>query len=156
MPRRTPPSAHACALTLLTARSYTARDLRRKLEQKGFDSTEIGATIERLTQSGLIDDARFASDYARQRLARGTAARRVTQELARKGIQPAIAGAAVAVVADEEQIDPTAAMEELARKKLRAVAALDADTQRRRVFGFLARRGYELEDIKRVIARVFP
>ena len=152
---RTNSSAHACALTLLTARSYTARDLRRKLEQKAFDSTEIASTMERLTQSGLIDDARYASEYARQRLARGTAARRVAQELARKGIQPAIADAAVTAVADEERIDPTAAMEELARKKLRAVATLDADAQRRRVFGYLARRGYELDDIKRVIARVF-
>jgi regulatory protein len=39
-------------------------------------------------------------------------------------------------------------------KKLKTLARLDAATQRRRLFAFLARRGYDGEDIARVVRDV--
>ena len=59
------------ALSLLAARAYTVRGMRRKLVQKGFDPKDVEATVERLLSSGLLDDARFAAEFARQRLVVG-------------------------------------------------------------------------------------
>jgi SOS response regulatory protein OraA/RecX len=42
-------------------------------------------------------------------------------------------------------------VESQARKKLASMGGLDDDTKRRRLFAFLARRGFELDDIKRAV-----
>ncbi|HZJ01569.1 MAG TPA: regulatory protein RecX, partial [Gemmatimonadaceae bacterium] len=56
------------ALNLLTARAYTTRDLTRKLTQKGFEKPAIDETIDRLAGNGLLNDEKFAEEFARQRL----------------------------------------------------------------------------------------
>jgi regulatory protein len=149
--------AHEYALNLLSARAYTMRDLKRKLMQKEFERNEIEATVERLVSNGLLDDTRYAAEFARQRLVvRGSSVRRVEQELARKGIDRAIAKSAVATVAEEESVDTIRSMERIARKKLASLAGLEPQVQRRRLFGFLARHGYDIDDIKKVTSQVLP
>jgi regulatory protein len=143
------------ALNLLSARAYTARNLRRKLVQKEFDPAEIETAMERLVASRLIDDARFASEYARQKLTLGgTSARRVEQQLQQRGIARDIAKEAVGSVVEDEEIDSASSAENVARKKFKSLSGLDVDTQRRRLFGFLARRGFDVDDVKRAVAAV--
>jgi regulatory protein len=45
-------------------------------------------------------------------------------------------------------------VEEAARKKLRSLVGLEPAVQRRRLYAFLARRGYDLDDIRAAIASV--
>ncbi|MEP6507680.1 MAG: regulatory protein RecX [Gemmatimonadales bacterium] len=143
------------SLNLLSARAYTARNLRRKLVQKAFDRVEIETTLERLIASRLIDDTRFASEFARQKLnLGGTSSRRVEQQLQQRGISREIAKDAVGSVIDEESIDTSASAERVARKKFKSLAGLDLETQRRRLFGFLSRRGFDVDDVKRAVAAV--
>lgn len=143
------------ALNLLSARAYTTRNLRRKLVQKEFEADEVDATIERLTASGLLDDRKYAAEFARYRLVvRGSSARRVEQDLARRGIDRETAKAALQGVMEDEPVDALSAIDRLARKKLLSLDGLDPEVKRRRLFGFLARRGYELEDIKRITSHL--
>ncbi|MEO7368125.1 MAG: regulatory protein RecX [Gemmatimonadaceae bacterium] len=143
------------SLNLLSARAYTARNLRRKLVQKAFDPADIETTMGRLIASRLIDDARFASEYARQKLTiGGTSSRRVEQELQKRGISREIARDAVGSVIDEESIDTSASADRAAKKKFKSLAGLDVETQRRRLFGFLSRRGFDIDDVKRAVAVV--
>ena len=145
------------ALKLLTARAYTVRDLRRKLEQKGFTSEESSETVERLISSGLLNDERYAAEFARQRLVvAGASVRRVEQLLAGKGIPRDVAKAAADQVVSEESIDTLVYIERFAQKKLRSMGDLEAAVKRRRLFGFLARKGYNLDDIKQVVSRILP
>ena len=145
-------SAYDYALNLLSARAYTTRNLRRKLVQKEFAPAVIESAMERLVSSGLLDDRRYASEFARQRLVvSSVSVRRVEQELARKGIARDVAKDATAAVVDEEEVDTVGSMERVARKKLALLGDLDPAVKRRRLFGFLARRGFELDDIRRVI-----
>jgi regulatory protein len=148
-------SAYEYALRLLTARSYTARSLLRKLTQKGIAPEEARAVLDRLEANGLVNDAKFAEQYARSKvLTSGASKRRVVQDLRRKGIAESLANTAIARVFEDEQIDSTAMAENAARKKLAQMGDLEPLILRRRLFGFLARRGYELEDIKTVVAKV--
>jgi regulatory protein len=145
------------ALNLLGARAYTVRNLRRKLTQKGFDPKESDEAIERLLEKGYLDDVKFASEFARQRLVGGGASiRRVEQQLAQRGIARDVAKVAAALVVEEEGVDPTATMEKIATKKVASMGDLDPLIKRRRLFGFLVRKGYELDDVNRVVRRIFP
>ena len=150
-------SAYEYALRLLTARSYTARSLLRKLTQKGIEPEAAQGVMDRLQASGLINDAKYAEQYTRSKVLTGGASkRRVVQDLRRKGIAQPLADAAIARVFADEEIDPVAMAEKAARKKVNQMGNLDPVVLRRRLFGFLARKGYELDDIKRVVKKVLP
>ena len=143
------------ALDLLAARAYTVRNLRRKLVQKEYSSDEIERAILRLSESGLLDDRKYAAEYARQKIVvAGSSVRRVRQELARKGVDAAIVAESLEVLVADEPVDQEAAIERMALKKLHSMGDVDPLARRRRVFGFLARKGYEIDEINRVLGRL--
>ena len=143
------------ALNLLSARAYTTRGLRQKLAQKGFDKADSDAAIERLLENGLLNDEKYAEEFARQRLVvAGASRRRVEQLLARKGIGREVAKAAAEKVIEDEEVDTIGSMEKIVRKKLMTMNGLDLALKRRRLFGVLARKGYEIDDINRVLSRI--
>jgi len=146
---------YARALDLLAARPYTVRELRRKLVQKEVPAEEAEAAVQRLLEAGLLDDAKYAAVFARSRLVgAGASARRIRQELGRKGIAAAVADDAVARVIAEEEIDTSEVIERVARRKLVSLGDLEPLVLRRRLFAFLARRGYDLDEIRDVVGRV--
>ena len=140
------------ALNLLAHRARSSSELSRTLQRKGEEKAHVEWAIARLTEQGLIDDAAFARAFARTKVVDGKhSRRRVQQDLARKGVSRALTDEAIDTVIEEEGVDQLAIVEEAARKKLRSLAGLDAAVQRRRLYGFLARRGYELDDIRRAL-----
>jgi regulatory protein len=143
------------ALDLLSARPYTVRQLRRKLIQKEVPADEADAVIERLLGAGLLDDERYALAYARSKLVgQGSSARRISQDLARKGVSAELSKQAIEQVVIDEEIDTRAVIERVARKKIASMGDLEPVVLRRRLFAFLARRGYEMEEIREVVAAV--
>ena len=143
------------ALDLLSARPYTVRQLRRKLIQKEVPADEADAVIERLIGAGLLDDERYALAYARSKLVgQGSSARRISQDLARKGVSTELSKQAIEQVVIDEEIDTRAVIERVARKKLASMGDLEPVVLRRRLFAFLARRGYEMDEIREVVAAV--
>lgn len=148
-------SSYDVALNLLTARQYTARNLRRKLVQKGFAADDADAAIERLIGNGLLDDARYAAAFARGKLlGQGASKRRIRQQLYQRGIQGDVADAAIEAVIEDESIDLEAVVEKDARKKLASLGGLEPLIVRRRLYAHLARRGYDIDEINRVMKRV--
>jgi regulatory protein len=148
-------SAYDHALNLLTARPYTARNLRRKLVQKGFATADTDVAIERLLGNGLLDDSHYAAQFARGRLlGPGTSRRRIRQQLYQRGIPAELADSAIETVIQEESVDLDAVVEKDARKKLTSLAGLDPLVIRRRLYAHLARRGYDLDEINAVLKKV--
>jgi regulatory protein len=103
---------------------------------------------------GLIDDADFARQLARSKVSGGASRRRLHQELFKRGVARDVADAAVAEVLEEEDVDQVAIAERVARKRLPSLASADAQSRRRRLYSFLARRGHDSETIRIVMARV--
>ena len=146
-------TAYNYALNLLAARPYATRALQRKLIQKEYSAADADDAIRRLVANGLLDDAKYAEQYARSKmLATGASRRRLTQDLYRKGIKSEIAASAIDAVVEDEAIDTEAMIEKVARKKLGQLGDLEPLVLRRRLFGFLARRGYDVDEIKRVVS----
>lgn len=87
-------------------------------------------------------------------LTTGASKRRLQQDLYRKGIKTDVAAQAIDTVIEQDDIDPSAAIERVARKKLRSLGDLEPLVLRRRLFAFLARRGYDVDQIKTVVGRL--
>jgi regulatory protein len=148
-------SAYNYALNLLAARPYSTQTLRRKLIQKEYSAADADEAIRRLVDNGLLNDAKYAEQYARSKiLTTGASKRRLQQELYRKGIRGELATTAIANVIEQEEIDPVAMIERVALKKLAQLGDLQPLVLKRRLFAFLARRGYDLEEIKAVVSRL--
>jgi len=151
----TRPTAYNYALNLLSARPYAIKALHRKLIQKEYSTADADDAVRRLVDNGLLDDAKYAEQYARSKmLATGASKRRLTQDLYRKGIKGDIATDAIANVIEQEEIDTDAVIDRVARKKLAQLGPLEPLVLRRRLFAFLARRGYDLDEINRIVARL--
>jgi regulatory protein len=145
-------STYDRALDMLEARARAVDELRRLLIRKGEPQPEVDAAIERLRAAGILDDANFARQLARSKaLGAGLSRRRIQLELTRRGVARDVSEQAIEEVFAEERVDEDEAIERVARKKLRMLARFDAPTQRRRLFGYLARRGYDSDHIARVV-----
>ena len=147
------------ALNILAFRARSSAELRRALVRKGAEQPHVDRAIARLREQGILDDAAFAQSFTRAKvLGANQSRRRVQQELARKGVSRTVSDAAIDVVFEEEGVDTSAMAVTAARKKMHSLRTLEPNVQRRRLYGFLARRGYDGEDIRRameVVAREF-
>ena len=142
-------STYDRALDLLALRARSIAELRRKLIQKGEPAAEVDAAIERLKSQRFLDDAQFARQFARAKVVgAGASRRRIAMELARKGIDRHTADAAIDDLAESEGIDVSASIHRVAEKRWRALAKLDEVTATRRLYAFLARRGFNPDEIR--------
>jgi len=140
------------ALNMLATRGRASADLRRILIRKGEPADRVSVAIERLERAGFVDDASFARQFTRSKaVSGGLSKRRVQQELAKRGVAREISDEAIETVFVEEGVDEEALIERVARKKLRSLSSVDAPTRKRRLFSFLARRGYDSDAISRVL-----
>jgi regulatory protein len=148
-------STYERALDMLEARSRGADELRRLLLRKGEPPADVDAALERLTNSGLVDDANYARQVARSKaLGAGMSRRRIQLELSKRGVAREISAAAIDEVFDAESVDERQLIERAARKKLKTLGKVDDLTRKRRLYAFLARRGYDSDDIAKVLVMV--
>lgn len=73
---------------LVNKRDYSSSELDRKLALDGYSQAVRAELIARAERSGLIDDARFASVFARSKVYAGWGRIKVERELTRRGIRP--------------------------------------------------------------------
>ncbi len=137
---------------MLAARSYGTIELRRQLFRKGCAAGEVADAIARLAVAGYLDDAAYAKLVVRSKLLNaGMSTRRLRAELYRRGLDRDIAERAILEAIRDESIDVAAVLDRLARRKARSLTGHDETTRRRRLYAFLARRGYDRDDILRIL-----
>jgi regulatory protein len=142
------------AMMMLAARGRASGELKRLLVRKGENPRIVAEVMERISTAGFLDDDAFARQFARSKSATGTSKRRIEQELTRKGVDRETAANAVSETFAEEQVDETAAIERAVEKKLRTLTKVDDQTKRRRLYAYLARRGFDADAISAAVGRV--
>jgi regulatory protein len=143
------------ALNMLAFRARSSAELARALVRKGEPKELADRAVARLQEQGLLNDAAFAQSFTRAKvLGAHQSKRRVQQDLARKGVARSVSDEAIATVFDEEGVDQREVVEQAARKKLRSLVRLDPVVRRRRLYAFLARRGYDGDDIRSAMQAV--
>lgn len=90
---------YAAALRALTRRAHSTFELRVYLQRRADESAAVRRVLARLKQEKLLDDSRYALDFARARAtSRRQGARRITQELRKRGVPDRSIEAAIAQV----------------------------------------------------------
>ncbi|MFM7231081.1 MAG: regulatory protein RecX [bacterium] len=146
------------ALRLLERTRRTRLDLARRLADKGYDPPVVEGVLDRLAEVGLVDDAEYARAWLAGRWGRRPSGwRRLQQELRGKGVDDdAIEQARAALAERADAPDETASAARLVEQARRRYARLEPHVQRQRLYALLARRGYDGETIRRVLAITTP
>ena len=122
--------------------------------RKQHPPTAVDAALERLTVRGLLDDGRFAEQYAALRATRGKGPARLLRDLVAQGVERRTAEDAVGRAFEEEGIDPRLEARAVAAKRARQLAGLPAPVRKRRLLAFLLRRGYSGPQLKELVAEL--
>ena len=135
-------AAERAALRALARRAHARLDLQRRLVKKQHPPAAVDAVLERLASRGLLDDRRFAEQYAALRATRGKGPARLLGDLMAQGVERRTAEQAVRRALEEEGIDPGVEARAVATKRARQLAGLPVPVRKRRLLAFLVRRGY--------------
>jgi len=151
-------AACRAAVRLLASRSRSRADLRRRLVQKQHPPAAADGALARLEARGLLEDRRFAREYAASHaLRRGPA--RLLRDLLAQGVERDTAEEAVRAALADEGVDPVSAARAVAEKRARQLADLPLEVRRRRLLAYLARRGFqgsEARGLAEELCRVNP
>jgi Uncharacterized protein conserved in bacteria len=143
--------AYQKALHFLGYRPRSSAEVRQNLTKKGISDDLVEQTVTRLQQAGLINDQEFASAWVENRNTfqpRSRSALRM--ELHRKGLNDEV----IQPVLDE-QVEEPALVQEAARKYAHRLAGLEWPEFRRKLGGFLARRGFSYDTLTPVVSEVW-
>lgn len=142
--------AYQNALRLLSFRPRSSTEIRQKLAKHGYSDDVIDCALQRLIHSGLVDDARFAKEWADNRNEFRPRSRRALEyELRQHGLPREEIDQAL------EGLDENTLALQAARKYARKLQALPATEFRRKLYGFLARRGFNYEIAKPAVEQAW-
>jgi SOS response regulatory protein OraA/RecX len=149
------------ALRLLSRRPRTVKEVRDHLSKKGISPPDISNCIRWLEERGLLNDESFARGLTRDRVQLSPRSPfLIRQELGRKGVASSLSARSVQQVLEEEGLEA----QDLAVQAARAwVMRQSPDTRshllgarftkerekaRRRLYGFLSRRGFRGDEAR--------
>lgn len=144
--------ARAVAYRYLSYRDRSAAEIRRRLQRDDYPSEVVADVVYYLEEKGLVDDHRFAVEYAEGRFrSGGYGPLRVRADLRKKGVIPAAVDAALA--------DVFAARDELlecargagAKRWKQLSSESDPLKRKKKVYDHLARRGFRYDMVRRVV-----
>ena len=108
---------------------------RREIPQEVFEPI-----LDRFTEAQLIDDGAFAKAFVSSRLnQRGKSLSAIRRELRQKGVSDEHIEAATSEIDSAQELEVAI---EVAINRNRRLSGLDDQTRRRRLTGFLQRRGF--------------
>ena len=143
-------SAYQKALGFLDYRPRSSAEVRKNLEKHGYNPEVIEQVLERLGRSGLVNDGQFAQTWVDNRSEfRPRGRRLLSMELRQKGLDDEASASALTGL-DEEELAYQAAL-----KYQRKLQDLPKPDFRRKLAGFLARRGFSYAVIEPALQRVW-
>jgi regulatory protein len=144
---------HEVALRALTRRAHSIFEMRRALERRSEDASLVRAVLDRLKQRNLLDDVRYARDFARNHaLGRRQGRFRIAQELRRRGVPDRHIEAALDEVFATQ--DEAALVRKRLQQKLRNVRGALDQKRLASLYRSLLRAGFSTDLIRRELIRL--
>lgn len=132
--------AENVSMHALTRRGMSRWELEKTLLSRDLDAESVEAELERLEGVGLIDDGELAENFARtQHERKGLGRGAITAELRRRHVDQVHIDAALEQIDDDDEQERAT---ELAVKRAAQLHSYDLGTVKRRLHGFLSRKGY--------------
>ena len=155
-PRKTDGEAelYATALRALVRRAHSTFELRTHLERRAIEPAMVPHVMARLKQEKLIDDARYALDFARSRASgRRQGGRRIAQELRKRGVPDQHINAAIAQVFTD--VDEAAMVRKAIERRTRTARGPFDQRKMASLYRTLLRAGFDPGLIRREL-RALP
>ena len=136
--------AYGLAIAYIARRMRSQGELTDYFRRKGYDEALSDQLMLRLQKNGMVDDAKFAEAWVRnRRLLRQSSSRRLTQELRQKHIADDLIEAAL----HDDETDEATMLGELVIRKRR----LSKYQDNLKLMQYLARQGFSYDAIKRAL-----
>ncbi len=143
------------AMKRLNQRLWSTRRLARKLSELEHAPAIVQRVCDRLTELGVLDDAALGRSIIRAQLAQKPAGPALLRrKLMQRGLERQLIDQLLTELRAEPTHDPTAAALTLARKRWATLRKLPAPVAKRRLWGLLARRGFDLDVVQQVMEQV--
>ena len=145
------------ALYCLAYRPRSRAELLRHLRRKGHSEEPVCAAIRRCEELGYIDDGAFALSFVRDRIRlRPSGRRRLRSELGARGVGIEDADTAIEEAFREFGISELDLLHRSATRRARALQSAERSGARRRLTGYLLRRGFAGADVRSIVNELLP
>jgi regulatory protein len=150
-------AARVVAFRFLGYTARTRNEMEQRLLRDEFAPELVAQVIGELEGKGYLDDAGFARHWVEDRADRKKYGRvRLSAELNRKGIDRETAAAALDNIEEDDEVR-RATQAAQSRWKAESLELLDMQAlqkEKSRISGFLVRRGFSWQTIKKVLAEL--
>jgi regulatory protein len=138
---------------ILARRMYSSSEIRKKLKEQGYTDEIIDNVISMMEGYGYLNDKTFAEEWIRSRAHNNPKGKIVLKrELTQKGIEGDIIEEVFSQSFDESQQSEIAL--DMARRQSRSYRNDDPISARRKLQGYLIRRGFDFETVRNVVDKV--
>ena len=149
-PRRldTEAELYDVAVRALMRRDHSVHEMKQKLERRSDSKLLVQVVMARLNESGLMDDARYAKQFARQHTeSRKQGKYRVARDLRARGIPDRHISSALDEVAQTS--DEAAVVRQRIERKLRSYRGEIDEKKMASMYGSLLRAGFSADVVRR-------
>jgi regulatory protein len=141
------------ALRALMRRAHSVQEMKRKLERRSENKLLVQLVMARLKESGLINDARYAKQFARQRTeSRKQGKFRVARDLRARGIPDRQIAEALEETAKTS--DEGAMVRARIERKLRSYRGEIDEKKMASIYGSLLRAGFSADVVRRELKAI--
>ncbi|OGW75464.1 MAG: hypothetical protein A2Z72_07125 [Omnitrophica bacterium RBG_13_46_9] len=145
-------NAIAYARRLFTVRPRSERELRDRLLKKGFERDNVSEAISFLKEKKIINDLGFAKLWVESRMHTNPKGHKLLQkELRGKGVSDSV----IEKVLAEKEEDEDSVVRAIAAQKSDRLKSLPKHKARKKLFDFLARRGFDFDVIESAVKELF-
>ncbi len=138
---------YAAALRALMRRAHSIYEMRQALERRAEEKTSVQRVLQRLKRENLLDDARYARDFARSRAqSRREGRYRIARELRARGIPDRHIRAALEEIFAE--VDEATLVRKRLERKLRQLRGALDERQLASLYRSLLRAGFSTDIIR--------
>ena len=144
---------YAAATRILMRRAHSVHEMKQALAHRTDDDNLIKSVMDRLKRNGLLDDARYAKQFVRQRTEiRHQGKFRIARDLRARGVPDLHIDAALAENAEEH--DESAVVRQRIDRKLRAFHGELDDRKLASLYRSLLRAGFSAEIVRREVKSI--
>ena len=139
-------SIREAAMDYLSRREHSTHELFQKLSKKDYESEEVHAVLNQLSEEGLLSDERFTEAFVYYRMQRGSGPFKINAELRQKGVSDAM----IAQFLDERDSAWLNVAQDVRDKKFGPALPSDIKEKARQA-RFLQQRGFTHEQTRSVL-----
>jgi regulatory protein len=141
------------AVRALMRRAHSVHEMKLKLERRSNNKLLVQVVMARLKENGMIDDAKYAKQFARQRTdSRKQGKFRIARDLRARGIPDRHIAAALEETA--QTTDESAMVRKRIERKLRSYRGDIDEKKMASIYGSLLRAGFSSDVVRRELKKI--